>query len=372
MSVHLDTLNPILDGIVRPQAERVDRDGLYPAEAVTALGEAGLLGLLSSTEVDGMGLGMRQAAEVIEAIAHCCGSTAMVVTMHFCGAAVIEQYGEESVRRRVARGECLTTLAFSEAGSRSHFWAPLSTATLVGGAVDLEADKSWITAAHHADVYVWSSRPVDAEGTCTLWLVPRDTPGVTAGGGFDGLGLRGNDSTPCKATRARIAIDHRLGADGAGFDIMMGTVLPLFNVLNSACSVGLMDEATARTCAHATGTRYQHLDSSLADLPTIRNTLARMRCKVDQCHAFLQTTIAAVENGTADATIRVLESKAICNDGAAEVCDLAMRVCGGAAFRKDLAVERYFRDARAGMVMAPTSDVLYDFVGKALTGMDLF
>ena len=49
-----------------------------------------------------------------------------------------------------------------------------------------------------------------------------------------------------------------------------------------------------------------------------------------------------------------------------------MRVCGGAAYRKDLGVDRYFRDAQAGAVMAPTSDVLYDFVGKAICGMELF
>jgi alkylation response protein AidB-like acyl-CoA dehydrogenase len=49
-----------------------------------------------------------------------------------------------------------------------------------------------------------------------------------------------------------------------------------------------------------------------------------------------------------------------------------MRICGGAAFRKEVGVERHFRDARASTVMAPTADALYDFIGKALTGMPLF
>jgi alkylation response protein AidB-like acyl-CoA dehydrogenase len=68
----------------------------------------------------------------------------------------------------------------------------------------------------------------------------------------------------------------------------------------------------------------------------------------------------------------VLESKAAAGDAAAEVVDTAMRVCGGAAFRKEVGVERAFRDARASLVMAPTSDVLYDFIGKAICGMALF
>ena len=48
-----------------------------------------------------------------------------------------------------------------------------------------------------------------------------------------------------------------------------------------------------------------------------------------------------------------------------------MRVCGGAAFRKELGIERRFRDARAARVMAPTTDALYDFVGRAITGLPL-
>lgn len=54
------------------------------------------------------------------------------------------------------------------------------------------------------------------------------------------------------------------------------------------------------------------------------------------------------------------------------VTDLAMRVGGGAAFRKELGVERNFSDAWATTVMAPTTDALYDFIGKAVCGLPLF
>jgi alkylation response protein AidB-like acyl-CoA dehydrogenase len=49
-----------------------------------------------------------------------------------------------------------------------------------------------------------------------------------------------------------------------------------------------------------------------------------------------------------------------------------MRVCGGAAFSKHMSIERLFRDAHAGAVMAPTSDVLREFIGKAVLGIPLF
>jgi alkylation response protein AidB-like acyl-CoA dehydrogenase len=68
----------------------------------------------------------------------------------------------------------------------------------------------------------------------------------------------------------------------------------------------------------------------------------------------------------------VLESKAAAAESALLVTDLGMKTCGGAAFSKHLSVERNFRDARAANVMAPTSDVLQDFIGRALCGMPLF
>jgi alkylation response protein AidB-like acyl-CoA dehydrogenase len=69
--------------------------------------------------------------------------------------------------------------------------------------------------------------------------------------------------------------------------------------------------------------------------------------------------------------LRVLESKLAAGETAAIVLDLAMRVCGGAAFRKEVGVERLFRDARAATVMAPTSDTLLEFIGRSVCGLPL-
>jgi alkylation response protein AidB-like acyl-CoA dehydrogenase len=285
---------------------------------------------------------------------------------------VIEQFGKEPVRKAIASGRHLSTLAFSEADSRSHFWAPTGSARAEGGQIVLDARKSWVTSAFEADSYVWSSKPVAAEGASTLWWVDAKSNGLSQPGTFDGLGLRGNASTPITAQGVRIAADDRLGEDGKGFDVMMGVVLPWFSVLSAACSVGLMEGALTRAIGHVGQTKHLHLGSSLADLPTIRAYLARARIKTDMAQALLDDTVAAIGAGRADTMLRVLEVKAAAGETALEVTDIAMRVCGGAAFRKEAGIERLFRDARAASVMAPTSDVLYDFIGKAITGLPLF
>ena len=128
----------------------------------------------------------------------------------------------------------------------------------------------------------------------------------------------------------------------------------------------------ANTAKHVGGTKFEYVGSSLADLPTIRAYVARMQIKTDMVRSLLLDALSAIETGRADTMLRVLEVKAAAGETATEVTDLAMRVCGGAAFRKEVGVERNFRDARAASVMAPTTDVLYDFVGKAVIGLPLF
>ncbi|HTT12448.1 MAG TPA: acyl-CoA dehydrogenase family protein [Burkholderiaceae bacterium] len=364
--------NRVVADVIAPSAAEVDKDARYPRGNLDALAQAGLLGLISAKEVGGIGGDMRAAAVVVEDIAAACGSTAMVVGMHYCGTAVIEKFGRADVRKAIAAGRHVTTLAFSEAGSRSHFWAPVGTAVAVDGGIVLDGMKSWITSAGEADSYVWSSKPVSAAGASTIWLVPAKAAGVSTVAPFDGLGMRGNASSPVKGARVKVSEADRLGADGGGFDVMMGVVLPIFQMLNASASLGIAESALQKAAAHVAQTRFQHLGQSLADLPTIRAYLAKARIKLDAARTLRDDTLAALQSNRADAMLRVLEVKAAAAEAALEITDTAMRVCGGAAFRKDVGIERHFRDARAASVMAPTSDVLYDFIGKAVCGLPLF
>ncbi len=374
MADYMEVLEKVITETVAPNAMEVDSQGAFPRANIEALGKAGLLGLISAKEVGGLGEGLRAAAFVVERIARECGSTSMVICMHYSATAVIEAHGSQAMRESIAKDRQLSTLAFSEASSRSHFWAPSSTATPVtgNGHVQLDARKSWATSAGEADSYVWSSRPMAVEGASTIWYVPSKTAGLKVPKPFNGLGLRGNASSAITAEQVTIEKSAMLGQDGGGFDIMMGIVLPYFQIINAAAYIGMMEAATSKAAAHVGGTKLEHISTSLADLPTIRAYIARMRIKTDMARALLLDTLDAVEKGRADTMLRVLEIKAAACETATEVTDLAMRVCGGVAFRKEVGIERHFRDARAGTVMSPTTDLLYDFIGKAVCGLPLF
>ncbi|MBX5484622.1 MAG: acyl-CoA/acyl-ACP dehydrogenase [Myxococcaceae bacterium] len=363
---------------IRARAAEVDAQAKFPKENIAALGKAGLLGLCVPKERGGRGEGPAAFAQVVESIASACASTAMVYVMHVTAAQAIEKSRSperDALLGAIARGAHLTTLAFSEKGSRSQFWAPVSKLEPgPGNTLRTTALKSFVTSASHADSYVSSAQQPGAASPMesTLYLVRKGHDGVRIQGGFDGLGLRGNDSAPVVLEAYEIDDKALLTEHGKGAAMMLDVVLPWFAIGTSAMAVGLCREAVRVTSQHLSGTGFEHTGSQLRDLPTLRARLSEMSVRTEQAAALLDATLTKLQANDPATPLFVLQTRIAALEAAVEVTDLAMKACGGAAFSKQLGVERLFRDARAGWVMAPTVDHLKDFVGRALTGMPLF
>ena len=275
MDLH-ERLEPVL-AVARENAHRVDAEGSFPMEAVTALRTAGLLGITLPEDVGGLGEGPHELVEAISSVAGACGSTAMIYLMHVSAAMTVAAApppGLPDLLPALANGDMLASLAFSEAGSRSHFWAPVSKSRHNGAGVVLDARKSWVTSAGQADVYVTSTLNADAD-TVDIFALPADTPGVAVSGDWRGMGLRGNASNPMTFA-VEVPESYRVGPAGGGFELMLQTVMPWFNLGNAAVSVGLSRAAVDAAVRHTSAAQLEHLDQSLSALPTIRAQLAKM------------------------------------------------------------------------------------------------
>jgi len=364
-----------------PSAGQNDKAGRFSAEAVASLGESGLLGLMLPPDVGGSGLGPRTFAAVTATLAKADASVAMVYLMHILGAATIGAARPSAAQaatpmlQEIAAGRHLSTLAFSEAGSRSHFWTPISRARRNGNGVRISAKKSWVTSAGHAQSYVVSSLAPEGVGPTdsTLYLVLAETRGLSIAGPWDGLGLRANASAPIALDDCEVPSSFQLTDDGKGFQAMLNVVLPLFNLGTAAVALGLCRAAVDGTSSHLKGAKFEHLGQTLGEsLPTLRAQLASMQIETDGLSARIDDLVEHLEKPRETTMLRVLETKAAAGEVAISVTSAAMRICGGAAFSKHLSIERLFRDAHAGAVMAPTGDVLRELIANSLLGMPLF
>ncbi len=366
----------IADDVIAPNAIQTDQEARFPKASLDALARAGFYGLTIPQEFGGMGQGFRTLVAVLDEIGQRCPSTGMVYMMHLSGVstyvAAADKMGD--VLRAAADGKHLSTLAWSETGSRSQFWAPVSRARRNDKGVVVSADKSFVTSAGQADGYVVSTQWVDAQSPLQsmLYLVKKGDKGIVVGEPWNGIGMRGNASSPMKFENVHVDATRALSQEAKGMDTMLGVVLPWFMVGNAAISVGICEAAVQATQKHLVSSKFEHSDTKLSDLPNLRARLAEMRIETDRARAHLASVIDALETPGPMTQLLVLESKPSAAETAIRVTDIGMRTCGGAAFSRRVGLDRQFRDARAASVMAPTTDHTNEFIGRALCGMDLF
>jgi alkylation response protein AidB-like acyl-CoA dehydrogenase len=206
----------------------------------------------------------------------------------------------------------------------------------------------------------------------TVYLVRSKANGVRVTSAFNGLGLRGNDSAPVSLDQIQVQKSDLISPPGEGPKVILEVVLPWFAIGTAAMANGICRAAVQRTTEHLVSTKFEHDGTALRDLPNLRARLAEMSVRTEQSRSLLGHTLDQIDSPSEVTPLFVLQSRLAALQAADDVTDLAMKACGGAAFSRHLGIERLFRDARAGWVMAPTVDHLRDFIGKALTGLPLF
>lgn len=360
---------------IAPYASDVDGQSRFPEESFTALKKAGLMGLLVPEKWGGLGQDIRTMTGVLEAIARECASTALCYLVHLAGTAV---YASSSSPRgellsEAASGNHISSLALGEFGSRSHFWNPISQARQHNGKIFLNASKSFVTNAGFADGYVVITRAINSKSPLetTIYYVSSEEAGIRISGTWDAFGMRGNTSAPVLFKDVCISDNHKLSHPGEGMNMLLNTILPLVNLGVTAICLGIAESVVQITRDHLLKTRLDHLSMQLADLPLERFRLAKMRMETDKIRAHLSMTLNSVMNKSDDAMLLLMESKAAATEMAQTVTDLGMKAAGGTAFNRHLGLERRFRDARTAEFIGITQDMLFEFIGRSICGMQV-
>lgn len=357
-------------GAIAANAARIDSAREFPADNLRTLGTAGALGLVVPAEHGGAGGGLAALAEACEAIGGACASTGMVFLMHEVTAATIANGGGSRASEllpRLATGDAIGTLAFSERGTGAHFYSPELKAVRSDGSVTISGRKSFVTSGGHASVYLVLVQG-EAEGTADAFLVDRDDPAVSFDGVWAGLGMAGNSSVAMELSGVGVSDEDRIGGAGAGTELVFGVVAPYFLVGLSAVNVGIAAAAAATATAHARDRRYPD-GSSLAEVQYVQHLIADMDLAVRQARLLVQEAARLGEAGDESALVAIMEAKVASTEAAVAVTQNALEATGGQGYTPALPIERFLRDARAGSVMAPTNAVLRNWIGKALAGL---
>lgn len=376
----LDVARDVATSVTAPRAEADDREAAWPEATMRALAEARLTGLHVPTELGGHGAGMSGLVAVCETLAAESASAALCFGMHCVGTAVIAAKATDAQKERylepIARGEHLTTLALSEPGTGAFFFYPETAIARIDGGFDVTGIKSFVTNGGHADSYVVSTAAAGGgegadDGAFSCVLIDRDRPGVEWLDAWQGMGMRGNSSRTMHLGGVRIPATNLLGREGDQLWYVFEVVAPYFLMAMAGTYLGVAQAAFDEARAHVGTRRYAHSGELLGSAPVVSHRLGELWVRLEAARQLVYSAAAKGDAGAADALPAVLASKVAAADAAVTLANEAMTLCGGAAYRENSRLARLLRDARAGHVMAPTTDLLMTWLGRALINLPL-
>lgn len=347
---------------LKPYAADIDEKGRFPSESIKALRENGYFGLVIPKEYGGQGLGVEEHAEVCTGLAESCASASLCYMMSNVGAYCLSLYASEDLKKeilpKVASGEAILGLAYSESGTGTHFYLPEMKEDTQDGYGILTGRKSFVTSAREADYYLTIAHS-EKQDTNNLWLVPKDSDGMSFESYWDGVGLRGNASVPMVLDHTKVDDAYKIEGNGDGDRL-------IFIVgLASACagiSMGIANET-----AKYVKSRTYSSGKSLGDIESVETGLANLYSKAYAARETLFAAAKGVDEAGDDAFQNAIAARVVTTRAAVENGSEEMKLFGGIGYVHDKQpMERLMRDSLAGQVMAPGIDVLRIWLGRLL------
>ena len=352
-----------------PRAGETDSKRHFPRASLDGLKGAGLWGLRVDKDKGGLGADLLSTCLVVEELAKKCPSTAMCYKMHVEAAELISRqhtdYQAESFVRKIASGDILCTVAGGETSGKGDDWVP----TMRVSAVSKQGDgyrldnirKSYVTSAGEASHYFMLCR-VGEEAKphqLTALFIEADKIDWETVGEWNGLGMRGNNSMPIRFNGV-VPEGNRLGEEGAALKYLGAVMMPVVALTYGAAYLGVASGAYELAMEEAK--KVYPSGASRLDNPINQRRMAELSAKIEAARALLHVAAAAGDAGKVAAPLPYLQAKVSCSEAAVLVTQELMTMFGGTAFAARLPFERYFRDARAGMIMGLANDEAYQTI----------
>lgn len=183
--------------------------------------------------------------------------------------------------------------------------------------------------------------------------------------------MRGNSSRGLKLEGAKVPTTNLLGEEGDEIWYVFEVICPFFLMAMSGTYLGIAGAALDFAIQHLRSRRYDHSGEGLGEISIIQHRLGELWTEVQKTRGLIYHAAQLGDAGDPHSLAAILASKADVADTAVRVANDAMTLCGGVAYRENGVLARMLRDARAAHVMAPTTDVLKQWTGRALLGLPL-
>ena len=350
---------------VTPDAERIDREDVYPVEAIKALARLGYTSLTLPEAYGGQAAGFPKCAAVFEEASYASAAVGISLITILQAQTLLDLFAADSLKAEVLpqfRDGLITSYALTEANHGSDIRSLDTKAEFTDGTWVLNGRKSFITSGSAAEAYIiLAETPVGV----TTFFVRRDMPGVSSFKGPNAatFGLRNGPHVDLVLENVRLPPDHMVGTEGKGVRQAV-TTLDFSRAMAAAISTGIARAAFDGALAFAGKRRA--FDRTVFEFQGIQWYFAEMLTEIDAARLLTFQAARALDEHR-DIARFSSEAKLMASRVATETASRAVQICGAYGVMEIAPFGRYLRDAKAYEIAGGSSEILKNTIGKRLS-----
>ena len=351
-----------------------DRDGGFPEDFYRAVADAGWLGIAMPQQYGGAGLGITEAALMMQTISESGAgfSGASAVHMNIFGLNPVVVFGTEQQKSRwlpgLIRGEQKACFAVTEPDAGLNTAKIATTARRDGERYILRGQKIWISTAQVADQMLVLARTAAAVGKPTdglsLFYTALDRRFVEARE-IDKMGRKAVDSNLLFIEELPVPAEDRIGEEGKGFDCILHGLNPE-RILIGAEAIGLGRAALRRAVAYAKERIV--FDRPIGQNQAIQHPLARCWMELEAADLMVFKAASLYDRGE-PCGAESNAAKYLAAEACFHACEQAMLTLGGMGYAKEYHIERYLREAMIPRLAPVSPQLILCFIAEKVLGL---
>lgn len=354
-----DLARKFSDRYIRPVARELDEEERAPLDLIEPAYQSGLMNLTVPEQFGGQGLDHLTAAIIVEELAAGCAGVATTLFANGLALLPIMIAGTDEQKHQfltpVVSQPRLASFCLTEPGAGSDAGSVATTAAKNGDDYVINGTKTFITNGGIADLYVVVVSTDRSRGQrgLSLFCVPADTPGVSAGRKEKKMGIRSSQTADVIFEDVRVPAQNMLGRPGRGFQVTMKT-LDMSRPLVGAMAVGIAREALDQAISYSRARRQ--FGQAIASFQAVQLMLADMAAAVESARLLVWRACRTLDLGL-DAGYEASMAKWVAGDVAMRVTTDAVQVLGGYGYSRDYPVEKLMRDAKIMQIYEGTNQI---------------
>jgi len=348
----------------------------FPHDFHAAMAEGGWLGITMPEKYGGAGLGVTEAALMVQTVANSAGAISACSTFHInlFGPHPVVVYGTEEQKERILppliAGKDKVAFGVTEPDAGLDTTRITTRAVKDGNRYIVNGQKVWTTTAQHANKILLLTRTTSRDEVkkradeLTLFYTDLDRQYIDVHA-IDKLGRNAVDSNMTFYHDLPVPEEDRIGEEGDGFRLLLDSLNPE-RVLVAAECVGVGRRALAKAVNYAGERRV--FDRYIGQNQGIQHPLAASWMALEAADLMVWHA-ASLYDRKQPCGAQANTAKFLAADAAFEACDRAVRTHGGFGYAKEYHVERYLREIMLPRIAPVSREMIMSYVAERVLGL---